>query len=287
MAHAIWKGHISFGLITIPVGLYAAARTERISFNQLHKVCHSRIKQPLFCPQCNRMVERNEIVKGYEYDADQYVLFEEDDFKKIAPESSHVMEIQEFVKLDEVDPIYLDASYYMVPDAAGAKAYHLLVKTMEERGYAAVAKLSMHQREHIVIVRPHDNGLTLHTMYYPSEIRAVAEYGKDSGAKPKEQEVKLAQQLVQSLVTDFEPDKYSDQYKAQLQGMIEAKRAGREVAATPEVHRAPVIDLMEALKKSLAQREGAAPKKAPARAITAVEEAPAERKRAAGGRKRK
>lgn len=283
MAHAIWKGHISFGLITIPVGLFAAARTERVSFNQLHKTCHSRVKQPLFCPQCNRMIERTEIVKGYEYESDQYVLFDEKDFEKVAPQSSRVMEIQEFVKLDEVDPIYLDASYYMVPEEAGAKAYYLLTKTMEDLGYAAVAKLSMHQREHVVIVRPRENGLTLHTMYYPSEIRQVAEYGKNNGAKPKEQEVKLAQQLVESLITDFQPEKYSDLYAAQLKEMIEAKRAGREVAATPEPHRAPVIDLMEALKKSLAQREGSSPKKAPARAVTA--EAAAEKK-VAGMRKK-
>lgn len=269
MAHAIWKGHISFGLITIPVGLFAAARTERVSFNQLHKTCHSRVKQPLFCPQCNRMIERSEIVKGYEYESDQYVLFDEKDFEKVAPQSSRVMEIQEFVKLDEVDPIYLDASYYMVPEEAGAKAYYLLTKTMQDLGYAAIAKLSMHQREHVVVVRPRENGLTLHTMYYPSEIRQVADYGKNNGAKPKEQEIKLAQQLVESLVTDFHPEKYSDLYAAQLKEMIEAKRAGREVAATPEPHRAPVIDLMEALKKSLAQREGATPKKAPARAVTA------------------
>lgn len=286
MAHAIWKGHISFGLITIPVGLFAAARTERVSFNQLHKTCHSRIKQPLFCPQCNRMVERSEIVKGYEYESDQYVLFDEKDFEKIAPQSSRVMEIQEFVKLDEVDPVYLDASYYMVPEEAGAKAYYLLTKTMDDLGYAAIAKLSMHQREHIVVVRPHENGLTLHTMYYPSEIRQVADYGKNSGAKPKDQEVKLAQQLVQSLIADFEPDKYSDLYASQLKEMIEAKRAGREVAATPEPHRAPVIDLMEALKKSLAQREGAQPKKAPARAVAAPAAAAAEKK-VAGIRKKK
>lgn len=276
MAHAIWKGHISFGLITIPVGLFAAARTERVSFNQLHKTCHSRVKQPLFCPTCNRMIERSEIVKGYEYESDQYVLFDEKDFEKVAPQSSRVMEIQEFVKLDEVDPIYLDASYYMVPEEAGTKAYYLLTKTMEDLGYAAIAKLSMHQREHVVVIRPRENGLTLHTMYYPSEIRQVADYGKNNGAKPKEQEVKLAQQLVESLITDFQPEKYSDLYAAQLKEMIAAKRAGREVAVTPEPHRAQVIDLMEALKKSLAQREGATPKKAPARAATA--EAPAEKK---------
>jgi DNA end-binding protein Ku len=277
MAHAIWKGHLSFGLITIPVGLFAAARGERISFNQLHKACNSRIKQPIFCPTCNRMVERTEIVKGYEYEKDQYVLFNDEDFDKVAPPSSRTMEIQEFVKEEEIDPIYLDASYFMIPEEAGEKAYYLLTKTMEECGYAAVAKLSMHQREHIVIVRPRENGLTLHTMYYPDEIRKVAEYGKNSGAKPKEREIKLAHQLVESLAAEFDPAKYHDEFREQLKALIEAKRQGREVASTPEPHRAPVIDLMEALKKSLAERETSL-KKAPARAVAVGEESRARKK---------
>jgi DNA end-binding protein Ku len=274
MAHAIWKGHLSFGLITIPLSLHAAARTERVSFNQLHKTCNSRVKQPLFCPTCNKMIERGEIVKGYEYETGQYVLFDEKDFEKVAPASSKTMEILEFVKLDEIDPLFLDASYYTVAEEAGEKAYALLARTMQECGYAAVAKLTMHQREHIVIIRPHDKGMTLHTMYYKDEIRAVAEYGRDSKVKPKEQEIKLAHQLIQSLVAEFQPDKYKDEYREQLKGMIEAKKQGREVAATPQPKLAPVIDLMEALKKSLET----APKKSPVRAINEDEKKVARRK---------
>ena len=153
MANSVWKGHITFGLISIPVRLFAAARTERISMNQLHKECHTRIRQPLFCATCNRQIERSEVVKGYEYEKDQYVLFNEDELDKIEPPSASTMEILEFVKLEEVDPLYFDASYYVTPEEAGKKAYKLLMMAMEESGYGAVAKLTMHQREHIVVIR--------------------------------------------------------------------------------------------------------------------------------------
>ena len=198
MASTVWKGHLTFGLISIPVRMYAAARGERISFNQLHKECHSRVKQPLFCPTCNRQVERNEIVKGYEHEKDQYVLFNEGELDKIEPVSAKVMEILEFVKLDEMDPLYFDASYYMAPEDAGAKAYQLLLKAMEESGYGAIAKLTMHQREHVVVIRPGTKGMTLHTMFYTSEIRA-AEAAPSDKIELKEQEKKLANQLIQSI----------------------------------------------------------------------------------------
>src|SRR5215813_10645406 len=133
---ATWKGSLSFGLVSIPIQLSPAARTERISFNQLHKVCHTRLKQPLFCSTCNRMVERSEVEKGYEYEKDQYLLFSEEELDKIEPVSAHTMEILEFVRADEVDPLYLDASYYVNPEEAGLKAYQLLMKAMTDSGYA-------------------------------------------------------------------------------------------------------------------------------------------------------
>ncbi len=275
MASSVWKGHISFGLVTIPVRLFSAARGERVSFNQLHKTCNSRVKQPLFCPTCQRQVERTEIIKGYEYEDDQYVIVDPKELEKVEPASAHTMEIQEFVKAAEVDPIYLETSYYMVPEEAGAKAYNLLMKTMKESGLYAVAKLTMHQREHVVVVRPHGKGLTLHTMYYPDEIRQVAEYGQDTAAaaQPREQEVKLAQQLVLSLQADFEPQKYHDEYRDRVKQMIEDKLQGREVASAPEPRREKVIDLMEALKRSLAEKEArpAALKKPAAPAVLAPE----------------
>src|SRR6266403_4756135 len=212
MATTVWKGHLTFGLISIPMRMSAAARGERISFNQLHSVCHSRLKQPLFCPVCNRNVERSEIVKGNEYEKDQYVLFSEEELDKIEPQSARSMEILEFVKVDEIDPLYYDASYYVTPEDEGKKAYQLLLKAMEESGYAAIAKLTMHQREHIVVVRPRANGMTLHTMYYTNEVREVAEYGQtDDSTEPKPAEKKLAEQLIESLAAKFEPEKYKDQ----------------------------------------------------------------------------
>src|SRR3989454_10025504 len=162
MASTVWKGHLTFGLISIPIDLFSAARSERISFNQLHKECHTRLRQPLFCPNCNRMVERSEVMKGYEHEKDQYVLFTDEELEKIAPPSARTMEILEFVKLEEVDPLVFDASYFATPEEAGKKAYRLLFDAMEESGYAAIAKVCMHQREHTVIIRPRANGLTLH-----------------------------------------------------------------------------------------------------------------------------
>jgi DNA end-binding protein Ku len=268
VANAVWKGHLTFGLITIPVRLFTAARSERISFHQLHEKCHSRLRMPLFCPQCKRQVERSELIKGYEYEKDQYVLVTEEELEKIAPPSARVMEIQEFVKTADVDPLYFDASYYLVPEDAGRKAYLLLMKTMEEEGYSAIAKLYMHQREYTTVIRPRAGGLTLHTMYYAAEVRPLAEYGQADSVELKPQEIKLAQQLIGSLAGKFAPKKYTDEYQQRVAQLIEAKRKGHAVAEAPAPQLAPVIDLMEALKKSLAERQ-AAPKKPPARAVAA------------------
>src|SRR5438034_11146159 len=206
MATTVWKGHLTFGLISMPVRMTTAARGERISFNQLHKECHSRLKQPLFCPVCNRNVERSEIVKGYEYEKDQYVLFSEEELDKIEPPSARVMEILEFVKLDEMDPLYFDASYYVAPEDAGVKAYQLLMTAMQESGYGAIAKLTMQQREHIVIVRQGPKGLTLQTILYSHVIHVVNSVPTDK-IEVKEQERKLARQLIESLAAPFEPQK--------------------------------------------------------------------------------
>ncbi len=245
-----WKGYISFGLVSIPVNLSPAARTERISFNQLHKVCHTRLKQPLYCPHCERMVERSEVEKGYEYAKDQYVMFTQQELEEIEPESARVMDILEFVKLEEIDPFYFDASYYVAPEEGGTQAYHLLMNAMRKLGYAGIAKVAMHNREYIVIIRAHKNGLALHTMYYSNEIRAAGDVGKGN-AQPREQEEALAIQLIKSLAAPFKPEKYHDAYQAGLEQLIEAKTHGKTVPATPHKKVAPVIDLMAALKSSL------------------------------------
>jgi DNA end-binding protein Ku len=253
MASTVWKGFISFGLITIPVRLFAAARTERVSFNQIHQVCGGRIKQQTFCPQCNRVVERSELVKGYEVEKDRYVRVNDEDVKAIAPASSDTMEILEFVKADGIDPIYYDSSYFMVPEEAGKKAYHLLLETMRKSGYSAIAKVAMHQREYTVVVRPHADGLLLHTMFYPEEVREVPEFRRDENVTVKPQEVALAEKLVEGLAADFDPSKYHDEYQTKMQQMIEAKKDGLTVGVEAPKRRAPVIDLMQALQKSLGE----------------------------------
>jgi len=277
LASTVWKGYITFGLITIPVRLYAAARTERVGFNQIHEVCGSRIKQQTFCPHCDRTVERSELVKGFEVEKDRYVIVNDEEIKGIAPASSDNMEIMEFVKAEGIDPIYFDASYFMVPEDAGKKAYHLLLETMQKSGYSAVAKITMHQREYTVIVRPHADGLLLHTMFYPEEVREVPEFRRDENVNVKPQEVALAEKLVEGLAADFDPSKYHDEYQGKLMQMIEAKREGQRVETIAPKKRAPVIDLMQALQKSL----GELPKKPAASEVGATAAKKAASKRSA------
>ena len=251
MASTVWKGHLTFGLVSFPVKLYSAARSESISFNQLHKADNSRVRQVLYCAAEDKPIPRTEIVKGYEYEKDRYVVIEDEEIKKVAPPSAKVMEILEFGKSDEVDPIYLETSYYMAPDEAGEKPYALLFEALKGAGRVGVAKIAMHNREHIVILRPGKNGVLMHTMYFSHEIRQVDEFRTDTSLV-KEKELALATNLIEALAADFEPQKYTDTYRDNLLKMIEAKKAGEEIVATPEPQQAKVVDIMEALKASLA-----------------------------------
>jgi DNA end-binding protein Ku len=267
MATSVWKGFLTFGLISIPVRLFAAARSAHIPLHQLHRVCHTRLKQPLFCPTCNRVVERSEVVKGYEYEDGKYVLIEPGDLKKITPESARNMEIQAFVEASQIDPIYFDASYFVVPEEAGKKAYVLLMRALEDTERVGIAKITMHQREYTVFIRPFHKGLTLHTMYFANDIRQAPGYGITDKVEIKPQEIKLAHQLVETLSQDFHLENYHNEYRARLRQLIEAKQKGKEIAAARQLKRAPVIDMMAALKKSLAA-SNASSQKAPARAAS-------------------
>jgi DNA end-binding protein Ku len=254
MATSIWKGHLTFGLVSFPVRLFTAARSESISFNQLHKDDGSRIKQVIYCAAEDKSIPRDEIVKGYEYEKGKYVVVDEEDIKKVAPKTAKVMEIQEFVKSDDVDPVFLESSYYMAPDEGGEKPYALLFEAMKETKYYGVAKVTMHNREHVVILRPGDRGMMLHTMYYADEVRRSEEFRTDT-SQVKEKELTLAKTLVESLASGFEPEKYHDTYRDNLKKMIDAKIQGHKVVETPAPHVAPVIDIMDALKKSLEHRK--------------------------------
>jgi DNA end-binding protein Ku len=253
MASTVWKGYLTFGLLSLPVKLYSAARSETVSFNQLHKADNSRVKQVLYCQLEDKPIPRSEIVKGYEYEKDKYVVVEDEEIKKVAPKTAKTMEVLEFVQSAEVDPIFFESSYYLAPDEAGEKPYALLFEALNKTGCVGVAKIAMHNREHIVILRPGPHGILLHTMYYRDEIRQVEEFRTDRSLV-KEKELELAMTLVQSLQASFEPEKYKDEYRENLKAMIQAKVEGKEVVETaPAVHKAPVIDILEALKMSLAQ----------------------------------
>jgi DNA end-binding protein Ku len=253
MASTVWKGHLTFGLLSLPVKLYSAARSESVSFNQLHKADNSRVKQVLYCQAEDKPIQRSEIVKGYEYEKDKYVVIDEEEVKKVAPKSAKTMEVLEFVKAADVDTIYYESSYYMAPDEAGEKPYALLFEAMRRVGCVGVAKIAMHNREHIVILRPGQKGILLHTMYYPDEIRQVDEFRTDT-SMVQEKELTLAKTLIDSLMAPFEPEKYKDNYRENLMAMIKAKVEGKQIVETAApVHKAPVIDILEALKMSIAE----------------------------------
>jgi len=272
MAASVWKGSISFGLLSIPIRLYPAARSERINLHQIHKKCHTRLRQPLYCPTCHRIVERSEVVKGFEYEKGHYVLIENEELKKITPPSGKAMEIQAFVKGSQIDPIYFESSYLALPEKDNPKPYVLLVNALEESDRVGIAKVTMHQREYTVFIRPRSHGLTVHTMYYVNEIRKVEGYGKITHeVKLRPQEIKLAEQLVESLSEDFKPQQYHDTYQENLKALIEAKRHGKTIVEEEAPKRAPVIDMMEALKRSLHETEAQKGKK-PMRSRTGARE---------------
>lgn len=267
MADSVWKGMISFGLVTIPIRLFAAARSKRTYLHQIHNACNTRLKQPLYCPTCDRMVDRSEVIKGYEYETGQYVLVDGEEIKKITPPSGRTMEILTFLEQSDVDPIYFDSSFVALPEAHAEKPYLLLLKALQDTKKMGVAKVSMHQREYTIFIRARNNGLTLHTMYYQNEIAAVEGYGKKHDIKLKPDEVKLADQLVENLSAPFKPEAYKDEFQERLNELIEAKLKGKTVTVASTSGKAPVIDMMQALKKSLATRQP--PKQPKIAAVTA------------------
>jgi DNA end-binding protein Ku len=280
MAASVWSGYLTFGLISMPVRLFSGARGSGISFNMLHRDDLQRVKQQYICPAEQKVVTRDEIVKGYEYRKDEYVVIEPEEIKKIEPKTAKAMEILEFVKSSEVDPIYFESSYYMVPEEAGQRPYALLTKALEESEYYGIAKLTMHNREYTVFLRPHEGGLMLHTMYYADEVRKVKEFGAPH-VELKDQEVKVAHQLIEALADKWDPEKYHDEFQENLKKLIQTKLEGGEVTEIEKPKKlAPVVDLMAALKQSLAQTEG---RKKPAVAASETREAVPARK---GGRRR-
>ena len=287
--HSIGSGTISFGLVSIPVKMYTAASSAGIAFNMLHAKCGSRIKQQTFCPVCNVTVERAELVRGYEFSKDQYVRVADDELKSLEGESSKLIDIAEFVPLEKVDPIYFEKTYYLGPDKGGEKAYRLLADAMTTSERVALATFVMRGKESLVLVRAAQGGLMLHTMYFADEVRSFDEVDKGQSAKIKDGELQLAQQLIDGLSNaEFEPARYADEYRQRVLDLVESKVEGKEItAAGPQVQRAQVIDLMEALKESIAKRMPPTEKKPPAKATRRIEvkAEPAPARKAQAGRK--
>lgn len=266
MAASTWKGYLSFGVISVPIRLYAAARYSHVAFHEIHRKCGTRVRQQLYCPYDKEVVSRDEIAMGFETEKDRYVLADPAELKKLQPPSSTVMEILQFVKLAEVDPIYFETSYFSVPDAAGERAYTLLVNAMTAMECAAIAKLTLHLRERTVIIRPYEKGLILHTIYYPSEIRQVKGYGKSPAKNLPKQETDLATQFAKALLKPFHPEEFHDVYSERVRQLIESKSKGKPAPMPEKAPRlAPVVDLAEALRKSIAEsrktRQAAKPRR--------------------------
>ena len=252
-ARAMASGTISFGLVAIPVKLYTTGESSAgVSFNQVHKKCGTRIQYRYYCPTDDELVERNEIAKGYEFAKGQFVLFEDEELKALNPPATNAIEITEFVPLDKVDPIYFEKSYYVGPDKGGPKPYRLLAEAMKETGRAALARYAARGKDYLVLLRPFENGIIMQQLRYADEIRAFDEVPiGDAEVKPNE--LQLALQLIDQIASDgFKPEEYKDEVREKVLALIERKVEGEDIVAAPEeAPKAQIIDLMEALKKSL------------------------------------
>lgn len=250
---SIWRGSISFGLVNIPVRLYSATENRDIRFNSLHRECGSQIRYKKFCPNCEREVEQDELVKGYPLDQGEFVLIEDEELQSLPLETAKRVDILDFVSLTEIDPIYYDRSYYLEPDEGAQKPYFLLRRAMLDSKRVALAKVALRQKESLACVRVYDKVLVMETMLYPDEIRHVDRLaGVAEEPELSEKELDMAVRLVDNLTEPFTPEKYQDHYRQALEELIQAKVKGDEKTLSPAV--APtgrVIDLMEALEASL------------------------------------
>jgi DNA end-binding protein Ku len=264
MPRPIWKGAITFGMISIPVKLFGATESKDLAFNTLHKECRSRLKQKRWCPVDEREVFQDEVVRAYEYSKDNYIEVTEEDIESLPVPSKHTIELTSFVKSAEIDPVYFERSYYLEPDQIGTKPYALLMRALKTKEVVAIGKVALRHRENLCVLRAGDSNLMLETLYYPDEIR-TADLPESPDVLVSPQELNMALTLVEMLEEPFDPKKYQDQYRVALLEMIEAKANGQEVVAAPEAPMPKTVDLMAALKASLeAAKKGKPAAAAPA-----------------------
>ena len=281
---AMWKGAISFGLVTIPVAVYPATEEKSLKFNQLHDEDLGRIRYKRVCAVDGEEVDFDHIVKGYEVEKDRYVVLTEEDLDAVPVESSRAIDIQQFVDLDEIDPILFKKSYYLVPEETGAKAYALLREALEDANKVGIAKVSFRDKEHLAALRFKDEVFVLETMYWPDEIRAAEFETPDAGAKVRANELEMAKSLIESLSEPWHPEAFKDEYREALLGIVEKKLAGEPIEAPAETPPARVVDLMAALKASVeaAKSRTPAPEPAPRKRASAKKSST---KKPSGGKK--
>lgn len=275
---SIWKGHIRFSLVTIPIRIYNAVDTaQTVRFNQLHKGCSGRVGYDKRCKKCNERVSNEDIVKGYQYEPDQFVVFEKDDLEKVKLKSTKVIEIAGFVDASEIHPTLFESPYFAGPDGdVAAKTYALLGQALKNSGKVGVGKVVLRDREDIVAIAPHEGGIMLHRLRYPEEIRHMTDVPLVEDAKADKEELKLAKSLVDSMSTTLDKIELEDQYHGALREMIQAKIEGKEIITVEEEEK-PVVDIMQALKQSIEQ---AKTQKKPMVKATGKKKAAAKRKTA-------
>src|SRR3954451_10778926 len=259
MPRSIWSGAISFGLVNVPVKLYSAVSRKTVRFHQLHDADQVRIQQKRICPADGEEVPYDNIVKGYEISPDKYVVIEPEELEALDPKKTRAIEIQEFVDLDEIDPIYFDHPYYLAPDTGATKAYRLLLSAMQETNKVAIARVVIRQKENLVAIRATGDVMTMATMVFHDEVvdpGSIDEVPEKGDTKVAGREVEMAQQLIESLTSEFEPEKYHDEYRERVLELIEAKASGEEISIQPPEEPAKVPDLMAALEQSLAAAKG-------------------------------
>ena len=265
----IWNGSISFGLVNIPIGLALATQRSDVAFRTLHRECGTPIKQKRWCPHHEREVEPEELVKGWEIAKGEFVLVEESDLEAVALTRSQSIDILRFVKLADVDPVYFDRTYYLAPASADAarRPYVLLLRAMQETGMAAVGKFVLWGKENLCLIRPQGEALAMETLFFVDDVRNKAEIEEAvEGTEVRKPELQLAEQVIESLVGEWKPEDFENEYRRDLKAMLEAKLAGEKITRPEPVAETPVIDLMEALRRSVADSQGkkggaAAPKK--------------------------
>jgi DNA end-binding protein Ku len=287
MPRSIWNGVISFGMVSIPVKMYSATENKDISFHQVHAKCETRIRYQKFCPHCEKTVEQDEILKGYEFAKGQYVILDDEDFEQLPLPSKHTVEVSAFVPLEQIDPIYFEKTYYLEADEAATRPFVLFMRAITDMEMVAIATVTLRNKERLCALRAMGGTLILDTLLYPDEIRVTGEEPLPN-VKINDKELQMAEHLIELMKQDFDPEQYKDHYRQALKKVIDAKLEGKEIVVADEAPKPKVVDLMEALRASVENlRAGKAAADGTDEQVEDIERKPSRRKTASSSSTRK